>query len=209
MQYQKLIDSRPASGDDSSGQLDPQLGYQLLVHGAIHCLPFLAKMLQSKKCAELSDVTDDALENCGVKSEADRRAISKAILEYTRFMGEPEKCRECCEEWATADGADARSAEANAIMGNSSSASPPSDDGEMMAECVVCMESSVSLYIANENLQIDFNFNSPFTHTHTYTHTHSVKSYSCLVAIFAVAWTATNRWSTAQCVDRLSIDVLK
>lgn len=191
LQYQKLIDSRPADHSAMSEQLDPQLGYQLLLHGVIHCLPFLAKLLQTK-CMELCDVTDDALTKCGVRNEADRKSISKAIWQYSSMMEAPrsssvESCEVATETTATVTAP-------NAI---GSSSSEPSDT-EMLTECVVCMENSVSLL--NQFFR-QFNYIE--------LKSHSAKSYSCLADICAAVWTAMKHWSTAQCADPESIVVLK
>lgn len=136
LQYQKLIDSRPRDHSAMSGQLDPQLGYQLLVHGVIHCLPFLSKLLQPKS-AELCDVTDDALQRCGVSDEANRRAILKAIWQYLLLTEAHRSTSGACDEVA------AEADPATTIPEPTNTAQHT--DGEMLTECVVCMENSVSV----------------------------------------------------------------
>lgn len=137
LQYQKLIDSRPLDHSSIAEQLDPHLGYQLLVHGAIHCLPFLAKLLQPK-LVELCDVNDDALRKSGVSAAADRGAILNAIFDYTQLV---DGSRTAAVERAVEPGEEALPSEH--VNEETSSTIVHPSDGVMQTECVVCMENSV------------------------------------------------------------------
>nr|CAD7431954.1 unnamed protein product [Timema monikensis] len=63
LQYQRLLDSRPYSLVEMERSLDPMLAQHLVVHGAIHCLPFLAQWV-------------------GVTLAQDRAAILEAVNSF-------------------------------------------------------------------------------------------------------------------------------
>ena len=80
MQYQKLIDSRGVM-QSIQASLDPVLGYNFLLNGVIHVVPFLLKIWQ-KKDFNLETVTDEDLKNAGIKSAKDRKGVLRAISDF-------------------------------------------------------------------------------------------------------------------------------
>lgn len=80
MQYQKLIDSRGVM-QSMQASLDPVLGYNFLLNGVIHVVPFLLKIWQ-KKDFQLEKVSDEDLQNAGIKSAADRQGVLKSISDF-------------------------------------------------------------------------------------------------------------------------------
>lgn len=80
MQYQKLLDSRGVM-QSMQASLDPALGYNLLLNGVIHVVPFLLKIWQ-KKDFELENVTDEDLLNAGIKKTKDREGVLKSISDF-------------------------------------------------------------------------------------------------------------------------------
>lgn len=80
MQYQKLIDSRGVM-QSMQASLDPVLGYNFLLNGVIHVVPFLLKIWQ-KKDFHLEHVTEQDLENAGIKNPKDRQGILKSISDF-------------------------------------------------------------------------------------------------------------------------------
>ncbi|CAO1357595.1 unnamed protein product [Diamesa serratosioi] len=80
LQYQKLLDSRELM-QTASSSIDPLLGYNFLMNGVIHVLPFLLKIWQNKEHS-LEAITDDDLFNAGIKKANDRNGVLKSIREY-------------------------------------------------------------------------------------------------------------------------------
>lgn len=80
MQYQKLIDSRGVM-QSMQASLDPVLGYNFLLNGVIHVVPFLLKIWQ-KKDFQLEKVSDDDLQNAGIKNATDRQGVLKSISDF-------------------------------------------------------------------------------------------------------------------------------
>lgn len=119
----------------SANSIDPALGYNFLVNGVVHCLPFLSKIWHSKG-KELGSVTDEDLHSAGITKATDR---SNILLSIQQFLDND------------------RPAVASAPIKHSDSV--PDDEkqstttknetGELLAECVVCMENSVSSFDCN------------------------------------------------------------
>lgn len=134
LQYQKLIDSRPIDLSTSANSIDPALGYNFLVNGVVHCLPFLSKIWQSKG-KDLGSVTDEDLHSAGILNGTDRTNILLSIqqfLDYDRpFASAPTKHSESVSDDAQR------------------TTNIQDDAGELQAECVICMENSVSLFDFN------------------------------------------------------------
>lgn len=80
MQYQKLLDSRGVM-QSMQASLDPVLGYNFLLNGVVHVVPFLLKIWQ-KKDFQLELVSDDDLQNAGIKNPKDRQGVLKAISDF-------------------------------------------------------------------------------------------------------------------------------
>lgn len=82
MQYQKLIDSHPTGITAHVNGIDPLLGYNFLVNGVVHCLPFLSKFWQKSNNVQLELLSENDLIEAGIKNETDRKNIIKSIEEY-------------------------------------------------------------------------------------------------------------------------------
>ncbi len=80
IQYQNLLDQRGVM-QNSQAKIDPALGYNFLVNGVIHVIPFLLKVW-SKKNFQLDRVSDEDLKNAGIKNIKDRQGVLQAIFDY-------------------------------------------------------------------------------------------------------------------------------
>ncbi|XP_035906534.1 E3 ubiquitin-protein ligase LRSAM1-like isoform X1 [Anopheles stephensi] len=85
LQYQRLLDRQPAEVTHDTASIDPVLGYQFLVNGVVHCLPFLSKIWQNKG-KELCNVTDQDLVTAGVQRSTDRQGILQSIANYYDYL---------------------------------------------------------------------------------------------------------------------------
>uniref|UniRef100_A0A182NZR0 RING-type domain-containing protein n=1 Tax=Anopheles epiroticus TaxID=199890 RepID=A0A182NZR0_9DIPT len=85
LQYQRLLDRQPAEVSNDTASIDPVLGYQFLVNGVVHCLPFLSKIWQNKD-KELCNVNEQDLVNAGVQNPTDRQAILQSIANYYDYL---------------------------------------------------------------------------------------------------------------------------
>lgn len=129
LQYQKLIDSQPASMRLNSGGIDALLGYNLLVNGVIHCLPFLSNICNLQK-NEISDITEIDLDNAGVKNASDREAIIRSIQNYLDHTS------------------DVAVSAPKLLNANVPEESETASEDTLM-ECVICMDKPVRLLILN------------------------------------------------------------
>lgn len=141
MQYQKLLDS---SGVMQSMQasLDPALGYNLLLHGVIHVVPFLLKIWQ-KKDFQLECVTDEDLKNAGIKNPHDRQGVLKSISDFLAGGGHPSEPSKKLDD--SSGTSKSPSAPQESFDKSSPSASSPqrdqaAADAVNAVECVVCMD---------------------------------------------------------------------
>lgn len=135
LQYQKLIDSRPTSVSTSANSIDPALGYNFLVNGVVHCLPFLSKIWQSKG-KDLDSVTDDDLLSAGISKEIDR---SNILLSIRQFLDNERPVV------PTAPSTPSAGASTDDEQQPTSAKDENTSKGELLAECVICMENSVSI----------------------------------------------------------------
>uniref|UniRef100_A0A182KB84 RING-type domain-containing protein n=1 Tax=Anopheles christyi TaxID=43041 RepID=A0A182KB84_9DIPT len=85
LQYQRLLDRQPTEVSHDTASIDPVLGYQFLVNGVVHCLPFLSKIWQNKD-KELCHVADQDLINAGVQNPSDRQGILQSIANYYDYL---------------------------------------------------------------------------------------------------------------------------
>ncbi|KAG8229619.1 hypothetical protein J437_LFUL002344 [Ladona fulva] len=95
-QYQRLLDSRPQCLAEAERSVDPKLVHHLLLAGALHCLPLLARtlLMPSPSCSspfshikeptsgDIVHLDHEALMNAGLKEERDREAILRAVHNY-------------------------------------------------------------------------------------------------------------------------------
>lgn len=127
LQYQKLIDSQPVAMRQNSSGIDPMLGYNLLVNGVIHCLPFLSKICNLKK-NDMCDITEMDLDNAGVKNASDRDAILRSIQNYLDHTME-------------------LAASAPKTLNANDSKESEADTEDTLMECVICMDKPVRILI--------------------------------------------------------------
>lgn len=145
MQYQKLIDSRGVM-QSMQASLDPVLGYNFLLNGVIHVVPFLMKIWQ-KKDFQLEKVTDQDLQNAGIKSAKDREGVLKSISDFMATNGDA-PCYESAKVVDSAKDVPGPSVKPTApqedstlspISSASSSREHPAEAVNAV-ECVVCMD---------------------------------------------------------------------
>lgn len=125
LQYQKLLDLQPGEHTLRSTTIDPLLGYNFLVNGVVHCIPFLSRLWQNDKFI-IDCITDNDLIEAGIKSASDREKILKSIQDFLKTEQPQTK-------------------EAISIQPSSPVKPTSSDEAttEMESECVICMEQSV------------------------------------------------------------------
>jgi len=166
MQYQKLLDSRSGAMQTASAGIDPLLGYNFLLNGVIHVVPFLLKIWQ-RKDFQLELVTDNALQDVGIKNPSDRKGVLKSINDFlssgsyandlpTKGSGggkmQPEDEEECNP------GPSSASAPQESFEDSSQSASPTHSANAVNAvECVICMDSNTQVIFlpCGKLMQID------------------------------------------------------
>lgn len=146
MQYQKLLDNRPAEITSDTASVDPILGYQFLENGVVHCLPFLSKIWQNPD-KELASVCDQDLVEAGVQNPADRTAILTSISNYYDYLNRR-------IEYPEADLSPSTSTPTAPAMEEDqepvSPSSPPEESSTasgavQFSECVVCLEERVQV----------------------------------------------------------------
>lgn len=131
LQYQKLIDSQPCELSFKSSSIDPLLGYQFLVNGVVHCIPFLSKMWQSKQKDPVT-ITEQDLVDAGIKNVRDRYGILRSIEEYLHQYEQ----KQLPSAPPTEVGEEAIEQDVN---------ENEQTQIELLSECVVCMEETVSI----------------------------------------------------------------
>lgn len=130
LQYQKLLDAQPSELSFKASSIDPLLGYQFLVNGVVHCIPFLSKLWQSSE-RNIAELADHDLVEAGIKSATDREKILLSIHEFVVEQSKPKKSIEAPVELA-------EEAESSATASAESPASSSSVD--LVSECVICMD---------------------------------------------------------------------
>lgn len=81
MQYQKLIDQRDGVMQKSQASIDPLLGYNFLLNGVIHVMPFLMK-IWNRKDFDIQKITEKDLADAGIKNAKDRQGVMKSIKDF-------------------------------------------------------------------------------------------------------------------------------
>lgn len=133
LQYQKLLDLQPCEISFKSSSIDPMLGYNFLINGVVHCIPFLSKLWQSNKC-HIANITDKDLTEAGIKCQWDRQQILKSISD---FEGENKS-----EEGVPLLDLDHHTREPTAPgVEHKMNVDEPLTD--LVSECVICMEDMV------------------------------------------------------------------
>lgn len=120
-QYQRLLEKLP---EGLKKNIDPKLAEALLSNGVLHCLPFLAKLTQSK--CHTKDITDLHLLEAGITTPSDRLKILDALHVYS-------KENLFCDFTPSAPGHD---------IEHEGPSAPLPDDFRAIGstECVICME---------------------------------------------------------------------
>ncbi|XP_050076188.1 E3 ubiquitin-protein ligase LRSAM1-like [Anopheles maculipalpis] len=154
LQYQRLLDRQPAEVSHDTASIDPVLGYQFLVNGVVHCLPFLSKIWQNKD-KELCNVTEQDLMNAGVQNPTDRQGILQSIANYYDYLNckidYPEGESSTVTPMANAPIDESYGEDDDRAREVSDSDEPisPVSSGTgavaQYAECVVCMEQMVQV----------------------------------------------------------------
>lgn len=133
LQYQRLLDSQPENVDFDSS-IDPELGYNLLANGVVHCLPFLSRLWQDKS-KTLAEIDDEDLREAGIRKESDRCGILKSIAQFLSYRTE----KTVVLPQTSAPEEEPAKATAAIIEDNSRQV----DQEEELAECVICMDKKV------------------------------------------------------------------
>lgn len=136
LQYQKLLDSQPGDETFKTTTIDPMLGYNFMVNGVVHCIPFLSRIWRSDKC-NIIDITDADLIDAGIKSASDRENILQSIRDFLK-LDQPQPKQAISTAPTPAPQATAPQIEQSTSNGHDTTT-------EMESECVICMEESVSL----------------------------------------------------------------
>ena len=150
LQYQKLID-RSGVMQNAQASIDPVLGYNLLLNGVIHVVPFLLKIWNHKNFA-LDKVTNEDLQNAGIKNPKDREGVLLAIQDFLANNNNNNNAKTideddipCCSKDTTNDvnpqvpTAPTPSQE-SIPKSPTSSASSSNDATTNAVECVICMD---------------------------------------------------------------------
>lgn len=143
IQYQKLLDSRGVM-QSAQASIDPVLGYNLLLNGVIHVVPFLLKVWNKKEFS-LETVKDDDLLNAGIRSADDRRGVLKAIRDYLNAQADDARANEKVKQIEQADEvlpgpSKQPSAPQDSPTRATSASSDAAADAINSSECVVCMD---------------------------------------------------------------------
>lgn len=139
LQYQKLIDSRGVM-QSMQASVDPVLGYNFLLHGVIHVVPFLLKIWQ-KKDFQLETVSDEDLQNAGIKNPKDRAGVLRAISDFLLNRSiEPNDTCEKNNEPGPSKSATAPQESLNKSPTSSASSKDHPTDAVNAVECVICMD---------------------------------------------------------------------
>lgn len=140
LQYQRLLDSQPENVDFDSS-IDPELGYNFLANGVVHCLPFLSRLWQDKS-KSLGEIDDEDLREAGIRKESDRCGILKSIAQFLAYR--TEKVYGAAVEVDRAEGTvPVEVAENTAAIVKEDNRQV--DQEEELAECVICLDKKVKL----------------------------------------------------------------
>lgn len=141
IQYQKLLDSRGVM-QSAQATLDTELGYNLLLHGVVHVIPFLMK-IWNKKDFSLENIKDDDLLNAGVRKAEDRQGVLKAIRDYLDAQDSRQNVKVKQFEIEQAEEALPGPSKPSAPQDDSPTATTSASNDDAInnsSECVVCMD---------------------------------------------------------------------
>lgn len=149
LQYQKLLDAQPGDQSFRATSIDPMLGYNFLLNGVVHCIPFLSKLWQSDNF-NITNITDNDLIEAGIKNATDRERILQSINDFLKLKKSPQikEAIPTAQEKAHAPAQKPTDAPASAPQHieqpNPNESQTEAVNTEMDSECVICMEESVS-----------------------------------------------------------------
>lgn len=138
IQYQKLLDQRGVM-QSSQASIDPVLGYNFLLNGVIHVVPFLLRIF-NKKDFNLNCVTDDDLKNAGIKNKKDREGVLNAISDFLSVNSSSANVSRKKEVDMEEEKPNVPSAPQESTSSPPSSASSSSQNATNSTECVICMD---------------------------------------------------------------------
>lgn len=136
LQYQHLMDAQPSDVRNQTVVIDAQLGYQFLINNVVHLMPFLSKVLKEK---DLTEITNEDLENVGIKSKTNRLNILMSIENYVTEKNDLKSLLPPNDQPES-------SAAINELVPTKDE-STSSTTAVLSAECVVCMDAEVTLNI--------------------------------------------------------------
>lgn len=139
LQYQKLLDTHHAEISFKTTTIDPLLGYNFLVNGVVHCIPFLSKLWQSEKYS-IDNITDSDLIEAGIKKPADREKILRSICDFLKV--EQSQVKEAITQPTDEPKAGPTAPHSDQPMSN-----VRESVSDLESECVICMEESVIILI--------------------------------------------------------------
>lgn len=148
LQYQRLLDSRQIEFTSKAGKnIDPLLGYNFLVNGVIHCLPFLQKLLLNSDIF-LEKISEEDLKEAGIRDDRERRLILQSIEEYIRdsYVAGCKVEREASAPPLAEEATEESVGAADLPSTSKAKVREYSTESDAMAnasECVICMEEYV------------------------------------------------------------------
>lgn len=148
LQYQKLLDAQPGEQSFRATSIDPMLGYNFLLNGVVHCIPFLSRLWQSNKC-NIMDITDNDLIEAGIKNATDRERILQSINDFLKLEKSPQ-IKEAIPIAQAHEHAQKHTDTPPSAPQHIEEQPQPIESqtemvsSEMDSECVICMEESVS-----------------------------------------------------------------
>lgn len=148
IQYQKLLDQREVM-QNSQASIDPLLGYNFLLNGVVHVVPFLLK-IWNKKDFNLDRVSDEDLKNAGIKKKNDREGVLKAIKDFLSANSGSINNNNNNRDTKNIEFVDELKAhQPTAPKESTSSITPPSSASLSLTnastECVVCMDAQTKV----------------------------------------------------------------
>lgn len=140
IQYQKLLDQRGVM-QSSQATIDPALGYNFLLNGVIHVVPFLLRVWSHKDFC-LKRVCDDDLKNAGIKNKKDREGVLRAIKDFLARIDTNENVSSAKEEKDIMEEKPKVPSAPQESMSKSSPSSASSHEHTTnpATECVICMD---------------------------------------------------------------------
>uniref|UniRef100_A0A1B0D9J5 Uncharacterized protein n=1 Tax=Phlebotomus papatasi TaxID=29031 RepID=A0A1B0D9J5_PHLPP len=142
LHYQRLLDAQPEELEFHS--VDPLLGYNFLLNGVVHCLPFLSRLWHNKAIA-IENITEDDLIEAGIKKEKDREGIIKSIRDFvasSRLGDDDDLQKPTAPSRSESEESPQKSLESEGAAKTENSGS---EFQEATAECVICMDEKVGI----------------------------------------------------------------